>query len=156
MRQRNGSLDGQQLNETETDPMSSETQWRFRFVWIWIAATLGVATYATLKPSTSASDLSFIPNFIIAWLDANFNFRTCIMAMGVCAVPALLLSPRRFDLFRRRMLIMAWIVMTGLEFAQLWIPTRGFGWADVTYPFVGVAVCEIGAFLYCSLRLRFE
>ncbi|MDV6032215.1 MAG: hypothetical protein F9B45_19435 [Phycisphaera sp. RhM] len=116
--------------------------WRLRLVVGWLAMTLSIAAYAILKPGTTAADLALLPNPIIAWLDANFNFRTFVMALGVCLVPACLLVSEVSDR-RRRMLFAAVVtVLVGLEFMQLWIPTRGFSWPDVGYTFAGVGAAE--------------
>ena len=104
--------------------------------------TLFVAAYAILKPSTSAADFVFLPNTIISWLDTNFNFRTFVLAFAICLVPGCLLGSRALDTTRRRLLAGAAIVLVCLEFIQVWIPTRGFSWADVGYTLAGVVTAE--------------
>ncbi|MCS7465781.1 hypothetical protein NZK35_03710 [Stieleria sp. ICT_E10.1] len=105
--------------------------------------TASTAAYAILKPGTTAADLTFLPNPVVGWLDENFNFRTFVMTLGVCLVPAFLLASGESDNVRRRLLSVALIVLVSLEFIQLWIPTRRFGWADVGYTFAGVAAAEV-------------
>ncbi|PAY17885.1 hypothetical protein CKO51_19545 [Rhodopirellula sp. SM50] len=104
--------------------------------------TLGLAAYAIVKPSTTAADLVFLPNPIVSWLDVQFNFRTFVMTMAVCFVPACLLGAAVWDLVRRQFLSAALALLVGLEFFQLWIPTRGFSWADVGYTFAAAATVE--------------
>ena len=116
--------------------------WRFHLVSGWLVMTLSIAAYAILKPDTTAADLAVLPNPIIAWLDENFNFRTFVMALGVCLVPAFLLVSETSDRRRRMLLTVVLTALVGLEFMQLWIPTRGFSWPDVGYTFAGVAVAE--------------
>ncbi|WP_182866193.1 hypothetical protein [Stieleria mannarensis] len=117
-------------------------RWRLMVVGIWFVVTLGIATYALIKPSTSAADLVFLPDSIISWLDAQFNFRTFVMTLGVCVIPAILLSAAGWDVVRRLVLSASSLFLVSLEFYQRWIPTRGFSWEDVGYTIAAVLAVE--------------
>ncbi|WP_372720594.1 hypothetical protein [Novipirellula sp.] len=116
--------------------------WRLRLVGVWFVVTLGVAAYAIVKPSTTAADLVFLPSPVVSWLDAQFDFRTFVMTMAVCLIPACLLGAAAWDAVRRQMLAAALALLVGLEFLQLWIPSRRFSLADVGYTFAAVVIVE--------------
>ncbi|MCD0460329.1 VanZ family protein [Roseiconus lacunae] len=124
---------------------------RFTIAWIWCIATLMLATYTLLKPSTSAQDLFGLPNSFVQWLDKNYNLRTFIMTFLIGIGPALCLAGQNYNRIRRIILTVILAVLVGLEFCQIAIPTRGFSWPDVFYTVGGVIVCEmlaIGIVLY--------
>lgn len=116
-----------------------------------MAITLAIATYAILKPSTSADDLVFLPNSLVEWLDTNFNFRTYVMAWGVCVVPAILLCGAKWANERRGWLMLLLSFLLILECTQMWIPTRGFSWEDLGYTVGGVLTAEIMAMLTSTI-----
>ena len=106
-----------------------------------------MAAYAVLKPSTTASDLTMLPSSFADWLDVNYNFRTFVMAAAISIGPAVVLMPRRQNVFRRQILALVLLILVGMECAQLWIPSRGFSWADIAYTILGVSLCEAVATL---------
>jgi len=109
---------------------------------IWASLTLSIATYALLKPNTTAKDLAFVPTFVASWLDVYYDLRTLFMAIAVSIVPSLLLRNTCFALQRRILLSITVGVLVGGEVAQIWIPTRGFGIPDILYSLAGVATAE--------------
>ncbi|WP_147870186.1 hypothetical protein [Stieleria maiorica] len=118
-------------------------RWRTATALGWLTVTLLVSAYAIVKPGTSAADLVFLPNRFASWLDLYFNFRTFLMAIGVCGVPALLWASTENRLRRRILLAIVLVILLALEVMQRWIPTRGFSWQDVIYTIGGVVASEL-------------
>lgn len=119
---------------------------------VWGLVTSAIATYAVLKPATTAADLRLIPPNWVLWLDANYDLRTLVMSLGVLLPPACLFAGAVSPARRRRGLAIATLWLAGLEFAQLWIPTRGFAWSDVAYTLAGGVLAELAAM--CCQRLK--
>jgi hypothetical protein len=111
---------------------------------LWIFLTLALAARALLKPTTTSSDLGYVPFFFVEWLDRNYNVRTLVMTLLITSVPTVLLaiSNPLHAKMRRGLLIVAASALLAMEFAQIWIPTRGFGWEDVGYTLLGTAISE--------------
>jgi hypothetical protein len=101
-----------------------------------------VSVYALWKPATTAGDLAFLPPAWVVWLDDRGDFRTFVMAGLVAGGPAGWLGTRELDRARLALLLVILVVLLGLEFGQRWIPTRGFGTADLMYTLAGVVSVE--------------
>ncbi|MCA9132021.1 MAG: hypothetical protein KDA45_02660 [Planctomycetales bacterium] len=110
---------------------------------MWLLLTLAVAAYSTLKPSTTAAELRYLPPNWVVWLDENYDLRTLVMALAVMLLPAILLASGGHNARRRWILVLATGGLMGLEAAQLWIPTRGFSWADLSYSLAGGLLPEL-------------
>ncbi|KLU06667.1 hypothetical protein RISK_001422 [Rhodopirellula islandica] len=114
---------------------------------LWLAGAaaclaLLVSVYALWKPATTAGDLVFLPHAWVVWLDDRGDFRTFVMAGLVAAVPAGWLGTRELDRVRVTGLLVILLALLGMEVGQRWIPTRGFGTADLLYTLAGVAFVE--------------
>ncbi len=134
-------------NDLERRPSTVE-QRRFIFHWRlvavvgWITMTLLMAGIAVLKSTTTAGDFGFLPSTWVLWLDKNYDLRTLIMMLCVAAPPALLLWHRDWNFIRRSMLALIVALLTLFECLQLWIPSRGFSFADIFYTFAGGLLAE--------------
>lgn len=109
---------------------------------VWCLVTLSVAVFALLKPSPSAAELGFVPTTWALWLDDNYDLRTLLMTLAITLPPAALLIGRKWRLCRVYGLIAVTSLLVACEFAQLGIYSRGFGWADVGYTFLGALMSE--------------
>ncbi|WP_413432825.1 hypothetical protein [Crateriforma spongiae] len=116
--------------------------WRDILVVLWSTAAFLLAFYSLLKPSTTAADLPLVDGALARWLDENYDFRTAVMAGLIVLGPALFWAGTAFRVRRFSFLAATAVVLVSLEFAQRWIPSRGFGWADVVYTLVGIIVVE--------------
>ncbi|WP_231604936.1 hypothetical protein [Crateriforma conspicua] len=116
--------------------------WRDTFVVLWSSAAFLLACYSLLKPSTTAADLPLIDGALARWLDENYDFRTAVMAGLIVSGPALAWAGPVFRGRRLAFLVATAVILVSLEFAQRWIPSRGFGWADVVYTLAGIIVVE--------------
>jgi len=125
---------------------------------MWIASTMSIAAYAVLKPRTTASDLPFVSGKLALLLDQFYDVRTMLMAMLVTLGPALLWFAPEFDRGRRSLFVVLMAILLAFEFAQIWIPTRGFGWPDVAYTVAGVAAVEfvVAVMQYCRRQWQNE
>lgn len=108
---------------------------------------VGVAAYAVWKPTTTSADLPFLSSAMVVWLDHHGDFRTMLMSMAVCSIPAMAMSRPGLDTQRRCVLFVLMSVMLVLEYGQRWIPTRGFSVADLIYTVLGVGCIELAVSL---------
>ena len=120
-------------------------RWRATVVTVWLLTTGSIAAYALLKPGTSAGDLVFLPDGCANWLDAYYNFRTFLMTVSIGSIPSFPFLSRRNDLKRRSALGALPAFLAALEIFPFLIPSRGFGWQDLTYTIAGVLVCDVFA-----------
>ncbi|MCR9295039.1 MAG: hypothetical protein NXI32_20160 [bacterium] len=128
---------------------------RYSIVVAWIGATLSIAAYATLKPSTSAHELPFLPWYVAQLLDIYYDLRTMIMTMGVVAIPAWLLWQPKDRSVRHRMLVGSTVVLVLFECAQIWLPTRHFGLSDLAFTLLGSVCTELIVLAMNRAELRF-
>ncbi|WP_044302330.1 hypothetical protein [Rhodopirellula sallentina] len=108
---------------------------------------VGVAAYAVWKPTTTSADLPFLSSAMVVWLDHHGDFRTMLMSMAVCSIPAMAMFRPSLDTQRRCVLFIMMSVMLVLEYGQRWIPTRGFSIADLIYTVLGTGCIELGVLL---------
>lgn len=114
----------------------------------WSALTTLLAGFALLKKTTTAGDLNYVPSFLVGWLDRNYDFRTFLMTILVALVPCMLLANGCEVVQRRFLLFIITSLLLAMEFAQIWIPTRGFGLPDLLYTIAGAGLVEICASLW--------
>jgi len=66
----------------------------------------------------------------------------------ITILPCLLLATAELATRRRALLAVLTLALLAMEFAQLWIPTRGFGFPDLFYTLAGAGFVELFAVLW--------
>lgn len=108
---------------------------RYRLLVLRLAAlgALGVVAFLALRSSPWLGELSWMPRWLSDWADRNGDLRNLPAFAGLAAVLVL-------GLGRRWGGIVAATSAVGLEAAQVFIAGRVFGWADIAWSLVGVAL----------------
>ena len=115
---------------------------RMWLVFGWLVPALAVALYAILKPSPDAGEL-MIPSWWADWLNKYYDIRTMLLTLAVASPAAWLLRGGDRKRWRLGVLAFVGVVLLAAEFAQIWIPTRGFGWPDVGFTCIGIVLAGL-------------
>lgn len=101
------------------------------------------AGYALLKNDPAAVRTAGIPSWFGVWLDRFHDFRTFVMVAGI-TLPSALLLHRRMDQGPRLVILLgSAVILTLMEFAQAWMPTRTCSGWDLMFTWAAVAFVEL-------------
>jgi len=120
-------------------------QW-FKSLWgrmLLAGLPLGVIAFLCLRRSSRLEDLWWIPSWLARWADRH----GCLDNIPAFALLAFILS---VVFGRRTGSVIAVALALGLEYAQLFIPTRCFDWRDILSSELGV-ILSLGI---CWLLIR--
>ena len=106
------------------------------------AAFFVVTGYLVLRPSPSISELPFIPDWLAAWADRNWDLRTAVPFFFLSLLWTLLAGRRPGRLVAGHLALAALLILT--ELAQILLPERHAGLPDILW---GLAGLSAGALL---------